>query len=54
MWQYAVFTFGAVVVVVAVGWQLWRRKSRPPRAIDVGELSDSWLAEQRGRRDRAE
>jgi hypothetical protein len=49
MW--VVIVLGAVVVAAVVGRQLWKRRSRGPHSIDMGNLSDSWLAEHRGSRD---
>lgn len=44
---------GAIVVALGVGRHLSRRTTRAPHSIDMGQLSDSWLAEQRGNRDRS-
>ena len=48
MWLQIGLWGGALLVAVAVVRQLVRRRSS--RAIDVGPVSDAWLAEQRGRR----
>jgi hypothetical protein len=47
MWWQVGLASGAVVVLFAVLRRLTRRKSQ---TIDVGSVSESWLAEQRGRR----
>jgi hypothetical protein len=48
MWLQIGLWGGALLVAVAVVRQLVRRRSS--RTIDVGPVSDAWLAEQRGRR----
>jgi hypothetical protein len=48
MWLQVGLASGAVVVLVTVLRRIWRR--RTTSAIDVGSVSESWLAEQRGRR----
>ncbi len=53
VWPYAAVIFGAVVLAFGVGRQLMKRISRGPGSIEKGQLSDSWLAEQRGNRDRS-
>jgi hypothetical protein len=50
MWLQIGLASGAVFVVVAVLKRLFRRKSQ---AIDVGPVSDAWLAEQRKRREQS-
>ena len=52
MWSYAAVIVGAFVVAFGVGRHLFKRKRRGPTNIDMGKLSDTWLAEQRGNRDR--
>lgn len=37
------------VALLAVGW--WRRSAKQREASDVGPVSESWLAEQRRRKD---
>jgi len=49
VWKYAALV-GALVVAIGAGIRLAKRKNRGDR-IDVGPLSDSWLAEQRSQRD---
>jgi hypothetical protein len=46
MWIQLGLASGAVVLVVAV---LRRALRRRPHKIDVGPVSDAWLAEQRAR-----
>lgn len=50
VWSYAALGIG--LLAIALGYRLRRskRKNRTNR-IDVGSLSDSWLAEQRSQRD---
>ena len=48
MWLQIGLWGGALLVAVAVVRGLVRRRSS--RTIDVGPVSDAWLAEQRGRR----
>ena len=48
MWLGVGIASGAAVIVLAV---LRRIMKRRPRTIDVGSVSEAWLAEQRGRRD---
>jgi hypothetical protein len=41
---------GILSGVLMVAWGLLRRtRRRKPRTIDVGSVSESWLAEHRGR-----
>lgn len=47
MWLQVGLASGAVVVLFAVFKRMLRRKTH---AIDVGPVSESWLAEQRARR----
>jgi membrane protein implicated in regulation of membrane protease activity len=47
MWLQVGLASGAFVVLYAVFRRFRRRKSEP---IDMGSVSESWLAEQRGRR----
>jgi membrane protein implicated in regulation of membrane protease activity len=47
MWLQFGLASGAVVVLYAVFRRFKRRK---PRTIDMGSVSESWLAEQRARR----
>jgi membrane protein implicated in regulation of membrane protease activity len=47
MWLQVGLASGAVVVLIAVVRRMMRRKSQN---IDVGPVSESWLAEQRARR----
>ena len=47
MWLQLGLASGAVVVLLAVLRRMMRRKSN---SIDVGPVSESWLAEQRARR----
>jgi hypothetical protein len=47
MWLQIGLLGGALLVAVAVVRFVRRKSSRP---IDVGPVSDAWLAEQRGRR----
>ena len=49
MWLQIGLWGGALLVAVAVVRQLVVRR-RSSRTIDVGPVSDAWLAEQRGRR----
>jgi hypothetical protein len=51
MWSYAAAILGAVILAFGVGRHFFKRQSRAPHAIDKGQLSDTWLAEQRGSRD---
>jgi hypothetical protein len=46
MWIQLGLAGGAVVVVVAVLRRVFRRRTQK---IDVGPVSESWLAEQRAR-----
>jgi hypothetical protein len=48
MWLQIGLWGGAVLLTAAVLRSLLRRRSSRP--IDVGPVSDAWLAEQRGRR----
>jgi hypothetical protein len=41
---------GVTVSAVFIGWQFWRRRRHVSRSIDMGNLSDAWLAEHRGSR----
>ena len=47
MWLQVGLASGAVVLLTVVLRRIMRRKSQ---TIDVGTVSESWLAEQRGRR----
>lgn len=47
MWPFAAL---AGVLLAVFGMRRWLAKRDRSREIDVGTLSDSWLAEQRGRR----
>jgi hypothetical protein len=49
MWMQAALWGTAVLVTAAVVVRLFRRRSSKAR-IDVGAVSDAWLAEHRGRR----
>jgi hypothetical protein len=53
VWSYAVVIVGAIVLALGVGRRLSKRTKRAPSSIDKGQLSDAWLAEQRGTRDRS-
>jgi hypothetical protein len=53
VWSYAALIIGALVLAVGVGRRLSKRTEGTPKPIDMGQLSDSWLAEQRGTRDRS-
>jgi hypothetical protein len=48
MWLQLGIASGAVVLLVAV---LSRTLRRRPKRIDLGSVSDAWLAEQRTRRE---
>jgi hypothetical protein len=48
MWMQLGLWGGALLVTGLVVRQLFRRRSSRP--IDVGPVSDAWLAEQRARR----
>jgi hypothetical protein len=49
MWLQVGLWSGAILVTAAVLTRLvWRRSSK--QRIDVGPVSDAWLAEQRSRR----
>lgn len=48
MWLQFGLAGGAAVVVLFTVIRRWRR--RKPQTIDLGAVSESWLAEQRGRR----
>jgi hypothetical protein len=48
MWKYAALVVGALVV--AFGFRQRLSKRNRNGRIDVGPLSDSWLAEQRSQR----
>jgi len=50
VWKYAALVVGTLIVAFGLRQRLSKRKNRPGR-IDVGPLSDSWLAEQRSQRD---
>jgi len=50
VWKYASLAIGALVVAFAIRQMASKRKHRTG-LIDVGPLSDSWLAEQRSQRD---
>jgi hypothetical protein len=50
VWSYAALVVGALVVALGLRQRFSRRKTRTG-GIDVGPLSDSWLAEQRSQRD---
>ncbi len=39
---------GGIVTAVFIGRQFWKRRRHVPRSIDMGSLSDAWLAEHRG------
>jgi hypothetical protein len=42
--------FGAAAGAILVALAFWKRKSRTQsRSIDVGAVSDAWLAEHRAR-----
>jgi len=49
VWSYAALLVGALIVGLGVR-QRFKRKRRSGR-IEVGPLSESWLAEQRSQRD---
>ena len=50
MWPYA-----AILASVLIAAYAFRREAkRRDKAIDVGKLSDAWLAEQRAQRNGAE
>jgi hypothetical protein len=49
MWLQVGLASGAVIVLVTLISRMWRRRSTSS-TIDVGSVSESWLAEQRGRR----
>jgi hypothetical protein len=51
VWPYVAAIVGAIVLVLGVGRRLATRTKRAPSAIDKGQLSDAWLAEQRGNRE---
>jgi hypothetical protein len=51
MWSYAAVFVGAVFLAIGVGRHFFNRRNRAPNAIAMGQLSDSWLAEQRANRD---
>ena len=53
VWSYAAVVLGAAVLALGVARHFFKRKSRGPQGIDMGQLSDSWLAEQRGNRDQS-
>jgi hypothetical protein len=36
------------VVLVAISW-FWRSRQKKAKTIDVGSVSETWLAEHRGR-----
>jgi len=48
MWLQVSLLGGALLLTAAVVRRLMRRRSSRP--IDVGPVSDAWLAEQRSRR----
>jgi hypothetical protein len=48
MWLQVGLWGGALFITAAVIRRLFRRRSSRP--IDVGSVSEAWLAEQRGRR----
>lgn len=48
MWLQVGIASGAALIILAVIRRFMRRK---PRSIDVGSVSEAWLAEQRARRD---
>jgi hypothetical protein len=48
VWLYVVGILGVLIAAFGVGHRITRRSKGG--AIDVGNLSDSWLAEQRGKR----
>jgi hypothetical protein len=48
MWLQVGLVGGALLITAAVVRHFLRRRSSRP--IDVGPVSDAWLAEQRGRR----
>jgi hypothetical protein len=50
MWLQIGLAGGAVVVIVALLKRMFRRKSNP---LDVGPVSEAWLAEQRKRREQS-
>jgi hypothetical protein len=50
VWKYASLAVGALVVAFAIRQMTSKRRYRADR-IDVGPLSDSWLAEMRSQRD---
>ena len=50
VWPYVATIVGALLVVFGVGRRVSRRKRDAPQSIDVGKLSDAWLAEHRSSR----
>lgn len=50
VWQYAAVGVGLLALALAYSLRRPKRKNRT-NPIDVGRLSDSWLAEQRSQRD---
>jgi hypothetical protein len=48
MWLQIGFVAGGLVAIAAVLRWTWR--SRSSKRIEVGRVSDSWLAEERARR----
>jgi hypothetical protein len=50
VWKYAALAVGALIVAFGLRQRLSKRTKRTD-GIDVGPLSDSWLAEQRSQRD---
>jgi hypothetical protein len=48
MWLQIGLWGGGLLIAAAIARQLFRRRSSRP--IDVGPVSDAWLAEQRSRR----
>jgi hypothetical protein len=50
VWKYAALAVGALLVAFGLRQRPGNRKNRIGR-IDVGPLSESWLAEQRSQRD---
>jgi len=50
VWKYTALAVGTLLVAFVLRLRLSKRKNRTGR-IDVGPLSESWLAEQRSQRD---
>lgn len=49
MWLQLGLVGGAIILTAAILSRYWRRRGSRNR-IDVGPVSDAWLAEQRSRR----